>query len=221
MPHTTQNFAQDRGFSDGILIVGPEDIMVSGTGTRTRNAAGDWSINQGASLTVNFALNIGQMIQRTGYALGSKLHQEQFGGSQADPLANGGGVYGVDYTGAPDSARLPRTTPVPKGIKIKGFNLVYLITGAALTAHTCRVDKVTYANNVAVAIAASLASGANGLATATQANPYVTQVLFAAGEQIYRATDLQELILEITATTQAGGAYRLYRIELLVEFNFN
>jgi hypothetical protein len=214
MPHTRSNYNQEQGFTDGIVIVGPEDIMISANGVRTRNAAGDWSINQAASLTGNYAINIGQLLQRTG--LPDKF-LEQFGGTGPSADAQPQGIYGQNYSGNPV---VPRTLNWKKGAKLTGIKAVYQIAGAALTTHTVRVDEVVYANNAALGITAKLANAANGLATAIQANPYATAVTGFVSPG-YEVTDLQELIADFTVVTQAAGTYRLYRVELQFEFNFN
>jgi hypothetical protein len=116
---------------------------------------------------------------------------------------------------------LPRTAFIPKGFQINSINVIYLVTGAALTGHTCRLDKSAFANNVALASTNVLTSGANGLATATQANPYCTEIAMPAAFQAYQVSDLSEYWFEVSATTQAAGAYRLYGLRAKVTFNFN
>lgn len=215
MPRTASRYNQDLGFVDGVLFLSAnEAIATGGASTLTRNAAGDLSHNAGAAVSPIYSFNLGAALLRTGIA--DDL-QQQFGGS---------GVPGGAYPqGRPPftAAQLlsPRTTNLLKGIKILSFGVVYLVTGAALTGHTCRVDKTVYANNVANAISAIVASGANGLATATQANPYVTEVALSAAEQVYRVSDLSQYWIEVAPTTQGGGAYRMYGVRVKVEFNFN
>lgn len=215
MPHTASRYQQDLGFEDGMLMFTPSLVNVSGTATKTRNAAGDWSLNQAASLTVNYGVNLADaVVYRFGF--GEDL-QEQFGGSG---IAGSAGPQGrPPFTGA--TQLTPRTADKLKGIKIGSVSVIYLITGAALLAHTCRLDKTVHANNVANAITPIIASGANGLATATQANPYVTLVSLAANQFIYRVSSLSSYFFEISAQTNAGGAYRLYGIQMFCEFNFN
>lgn len=214
MPHTRSQFKQDQGFGDGILIVGPEDIMVSGTGVRTRNAVGDWSINQAASLTNLYAINIGQLMQRTGL---SDKFLEQYGGSNPSVDALPQGIYGTDYTGNPVA---PRTAFFKKGVKLVGIKVVGLVSAVNLVAATCRLDEVLYVDNAAVAVTNKLASAANGLPTAFRANPYVSQIANFVTPG-YEVTDLQELLFEMSIQTNAGGTYRLYRLELQFEFNCN
>jgi hypothetical protein len=221
MPRTRGRYMQDLGLTDGIFFFGIEDIigLAAADCVQTRNAAGDYSINVAATKTVTLALQLGKLLQRTGMALDTQLNFGSMANQASyDPDASPQGRYGTSFTGNPVT---PRTTFLQKGIKINGFKVIYLISGAALLAHTCRVDKIVHANNVANAITTPLASAANGLATATQVNPYVTTVNLAAAEQIYRIADLSQLIFEVGAQTQGGGTYRMYGIEVLAEFNYN
>lgn len=227
MPHSAGRFQQDLGFVDGVMILGPEDaIATGGASVLTRNAAGDLSHNAGAAVAPIYSFNLAKaQFFRTGYQIDL---QEQFGTAAgvAGPsvVANTGGPDG-GVTGRPPFTGNTQITPVAgnrlKGIKLLSMKCIYLVTGAALTGHTLRVDKTVYANNAALAISAILANGANGLQTAIQANPYVTAVALAAGQQIYRVSDLSQYTIEIAPTTQGGGAFRLYGIEVLCEFNFN
>jgi len=159
------------------------------------------------------------LVTRTGF--GEDL-QEQFGGTGIAASAQPQ-IYRPDVIPAMSAAQQlqPRTALKAKGIKPLALKLRYLITGAALTTHTCRVDKTVFANNAAVSVTSVIASSANGLATATQANPYVTTINFPSSAQTYMVTDNAELWFEVTVTTAAGGAYRLYGAEFLFEYNFN
>lgn len=220
MPHTESRYQQDLGFTDGRMFCGAYEVMFSGTTAITRNAAGDWSINQGASQTVFYSVNINAAIQRR---LGfSEDLQENFGGGGI-PASAQPQIYRPDVIASMSSGQQlqPRTALKLKGYKLLSFDVIYLITGAALTGHTARVDQVVHANNVANAITSVLASGANGLATATQANPYVTSIALAANQQIYRSITDSNLIVEVSPVTQVAGAYRMYGIDLAFEFNWN
>lgn len=214
MPRTQGRYDQDLGYSDGIILLGPNDaIATGGASTLTRNAAGDLSHNAGASVSpiYSFPLSKGCLF-RTGV---KDDVQEQFGGTI--------GPAGV--TGRPPFAGISQLTPLSafrlKGLKILNFKVIYLISTNPLSSHTCRMDKTVFANNVANAITPILASAANGLATAAQANPYVTTVTLAAAQQIYRISDLSEYVIEVAPTTPVGGAYRMYGVQVGVEFNFN
>src|SRR5258707_6389602 len=81
MPHTQSRYQQDLGFSDGRVFLGVGDLVPNSVanGVVTRNAAGDWSVNQAASLAVIYAGNLtNALIRRTGF--GEDI-QEQFGGT--------------------------------------------------------------------------------------------------------------------------------------------
>jgi len=220
MPHTQSRYQQDLGFTDGRVFLGIGDLVNNANGVLTRNAAGDWSFNQAASLAGIYAANLtNALVRRTGF--GEDL-QEQFGGTGI-PASAQPQVYRPDVIPAMNTGQQlqPRTALKLKGLKLLSIDVVYLITGAALTLHTIRVDQSNFVNNVALAPSVVLANAANGLATAIQANPYVTNVALGAAQQIYRNSVDSGLWVEIAATTQAAGAYRLYGFDCLCEFNYN
>jgi hypothetical protein len=220
VPKTQSRYQQDLGFTDGRVFLGPGDLVFSGTGVLTRNNPGDWSLNQAASLAVIYAANLtNALIRRTGF--GEDL-MEQFGGTGI-PASAQPQIYRPDVIPSMNTAQQlqPRTALKLKGLKLLSMDVVYLITGAALTLHTIRVDQANQVNNIALAPTVVLANAANGLATATQANPYVTNVPLTAPQQIYRNSVDSALWIEIAATTQAAGAYRLYGVDCLVEYNYN
>ncbi len=223
MPHTQSRYQQDLGFTDGLLVLSDFAIVPTGTGAPTvptRNGVGDISWNIGAAVgPINYSMNLANgRLFRSGF--GEDL-QEQFGGAGIPASAQFQGR--PDTIGAMSALQqiTPRTALKLKGIQINSINLIYLITGAALTTHTCRLDKSAFANNVALASTSVLASAANGLQTAIQANPYCTEIAMPASFQVYQISDLSEYWFEVTATTQAAGAYRLYGARAKVTFNFN
>ena len=225
MPHTQSRYQQDLGFTDAFNPLCALDFIPSGagapTGFPTRNAVADFSWNVGASvgpITFSAALFDGMDI-RTGF--GEDL-MEQFGGTGI-PASAQPQFYRPDVIGAMAAGQqlIPRTALKVKGIKPLSLKYSYLISTVALTTHQIRVDKIVRANNVANTVTPIIANGANGLATAAQANPYTTVVVFPANQQVYSVTDLTEFYVEITVTTAATGAYRLNGVEFTYEFNFN
>ena len=226
MPKAQSRYQQDLGFTDGRIFIGPGDIAVDVVAqvsavSGTRNAAADWSINHvAAANTTNYAFNLTNVIlRRSGF--GEDI-QEQFGGTGIPGSAQPQ-VYRPDVIPSMNTAQQlqPRTALKVKGIKLLSFDVIYLITTAALVAHTCRVDQTVYVNNVAKAITAVLATGANGLQTATQANPYVTNVALGAAQQIYRVGLDTQVWVEIASQTAATSVYQLYGVDCLVEYNYN
>jgi len=223
MPHTQSRYQQDLGFTDARIFLGPGDIVVNTpvNAPLTRNAAGDWSFNQiTTGITTIYGVNItNAIIRRTGF--GEDL-QEQFGGTGI-PASAQPQVYRPDVIPAMSAAQQlqPRTALKLKGLKLLSFDVVYTIGTLALTSQSIRVDQTTFVNNAAKTITAVLAAGANGLATATQANPYVTNVALAAGQQVYRNLVDQQLWIDLTVVSPNTSVYTLYGFDCLVEFNYN
>lgn len=65
-----------------------------------------------------------------------------------------------------------------RGLQITSMDVVYQIATAAVTSHTITCDQNVWANNVAVAQTTIGGSITGSLATATQTNPYVTNLAF-------------------------------------------
>jgi len=223
MPHTQSRYQQDLGFTDGRVRVQPPDVVFTGaTLAVTRQAAGQWGIVLGtpAAQANTFAVNVtNYMLRRTGF--GEDL-QEQFGGTGI-PASAQPQFYRPDIIPAMSAIQqiTPRTALKAKGFKLLSFDAIYQLGVAGATSNTCRVDQTLFVNNVAPAITSVLASGANGLATATQAQPYVTNVPLAAGQQIYRTFTDGDLWIEMVITGAATTTVTFYGFELYFEYNFN
>ena len=223
MSNTQARWEQDTPFLDGVFPVTIDDINVyAAASTKTRNAKGDYSLNQAASNATVYATSFAGLIFRTGQ---SPFLQEQFGTAAgvAGPtsIANTSspdGTIGVPpFTGA--SQLVPFVGQIPKGIKILDITLKYQVTTNPLSLHTIGLSKTVFANNVAPAVTDILANAANGLATAAQAQPYVTKVSLVS--PVFQVSDLADIWLEIDATTPVGGTYRLYGASVHVAFNYN
>lgn len=86
-----ERFAADLGNPDGQIFLSPLDfVATSGTLTATRNAAGDFSLNIGASQTCVLVAPLSSIIFRYGL---QDWCQEQFGSTQA------GGAQGKEVSG--------------------------------------------------------------------------------------------------------------------------
>ncbi|MCH7761299.1 hypothetical protein IIA15_07890 [candidate division TA06 bacterium] len=109
-----------------------------------------------------------------------------------------------------------------RGFEVVSMDLIYGIATEALDAHSFDIHEVTYADNVANAVDSTLGGTLLGsLATAIQANPYVTNVGPAVASPIVvgRNTALRNLILEVSwdaAATTVLDYYGLY-----VRYNYN
>jgi hypothetical protein len=223
--NTQGRFEMDTPFVDGMFPVTIDDINnYGGVGVpiKQRNAKGDYSFNQPINTTAVYATSFAGLIFRTGQA---PFLQEQFGTAAgvAGPTAvantsSPDGTSGVPpFTGA--SQLVVQTGNIPKGIKILDITLKYVITGAALGLHTVGLSKSVFANNAAIVVTDILANAANGLATAVQAQPYVTKISIVS--PVFQVSDLADIWLEIDATTGGVATYKLYGASVHVSFNYN
>jgi hypothetical protein len=229
MPHTQSRYQADLGFTDGRIWAGAGDVVFTGaTLAVTRVAAGEWGIVLGtpAAQANTFALNVTQsLIRKTGF---SEDLQELFGAANpnspaATAIPGSAQVrnYRPDQIGSMNTGQQiqPRTALKTKGLKLVGFDAVYAITTLALTSNTCRVDQTVFVNNVAPAITSLLASGANGLATATQAQPYVTTVNLTTSS--YIITPDSNIWIEMVMTGAATSNLTFFGFDLFFEYNYN
>lgn len=132
----------------------------------------------------------------------------------------------ADVTGIPPYAGISQLTPVtsprPKGITIKEIYPVYSVAGAALTTNTIGVTKtVINPSNVAPTITNILASAANGLSTATNAQPYITPIQVPIANAIYLNSKYTELYMEWAVSTAGGGTAVLNGVFVDITYNYN
>jgi hypothetical protein len=100
-----------------------------------------------------------------------------------------------------------------RGFELTSFDVVYSITTLALVAHTVTLADVVYANNVAVAAVNRAITGV--LATATQANPYLTNVTVdvPAFSNPAAGTSVKQ-VLELTVNAGLTSVYEFRGINL-------
>lgn len=229
MSHTRGTYFQDTALTDGKIFISPTEFTNTGAGTAplTVNAKGDVSLNAGASQTLVFSAFVSKLIERLGMNF---ISGEQFGtaagvagiSSVANTSDADGGPAGIPSGNSTASQLTPRTSFIPKGIQINDVTMLYSITGAALTTHTFGLSKTVFpvpGTPAALVITDIIAPGANGLATATNANPQSTKIPVVA--PVMNVTDESGLIIAYDVTTQVAGAFRLYGAVLHVSFNFN
>lgn len=107
--------------------------------------------------------------------------------------------------------KLPFQLTANKGARIDSIEIAYQVTVAALTTHSfTNLATRTFTNNVANAVAQYGGAPTVTLATATQANPYLTTVTFAA--PVFMNTDNTEVNVEWQAVMQNTGVYRVYGV---------
>jgi hypothetical protein len=224
--HTEGRYMQDLGFPDGEIFAGVGDIVWSAVANANvvRNAVADWSINQAASLTVIYAVNLtGLMIRRSGFF---EDIQEQFGSQSGTGIAGSAQtqLYRPDVIPAMNTGQQlqPRTAFKTKGFKLVEFDVIYSVGTLALTSISVRVDQAVFAPNTAIAKTAVLAPGANGLSTAVPSTgPYDTTIVMPAAQQIYRIASDSQLWIELTVVTPSTSTFQLYGFDCDIEFNYN
>lgn len=97
-----------------------------------------------------------------------------------------------------------------KGFRLDSFDYIYSIATLAMDAHSATLDRIAYANNVAVSVTSIPITAT--LATATQANPYVTNCTVTT--PAFDVTADSKYVLEITANNAATTDYDFYGVML-------
>lgn len=97
-----------------------------------------------------------------------------------------------------------------KGFRLDSFDLIYAIAANALDAHSATLDRIAYVNNVAVSVTSIPITAT--LATATQANPYVTNCTVTT--PAFDVTADSKYILEVTVNNAAASEYDYYGVML-------
>ena len=97
-----------------------------------------------------------------------------------------------------------------QGFRLDSFDVIYSIATLAMDAHTVTLDRIAYANNVAVSVTSVPLTGS--LSTATQANPYLSNI--AVTTPAFDITADSKYVIEVTANNAATTAYDFYGIML-------
>ncbi len=119
--------------------------------------------------------------------------------SQADETA----IIGIDITPIIRVA-------ASKGFRLDSFDMIYSIATLALDAHSVTLSRVAYANNVAVSVTSVAVTGT--LATATQANPYATNV--TVDTPAFDITADSKYVIEESVNAGATSDYTFYGVML-------
>lgn len=221
MSQTNGRWEATQPFTDAFIFVSAMDaVATSGTMAYTRNAAGDFSLNAGASQTCVITVSLESLMNRLGTSFLDSDALEQFGGANSPfnsqlrpPITN---ATNPIAGGAPTTGVMTN-----RGVKIIDMVVHYFISGAALTLHTVGLTKTVFpvsGTPAALVVSNIIANAANGLATATNANPQSTKV--AVASPAFNMSDLSIVQVELDATTQVGGAYRFYGVTFHVNYNW-
>jgi len=174
------------------------------------------TIPDSGSATANFLLDTGAA---------NILSMQEFVGLNSVLLYSAGtwtitriaqGNYVARHTAADDTTIIGiDITPMiriasDKGFRLDSFDVIYSIATLALDAHTLTLDRIAYANNVAVSSTAIALTGS--LATATNANPYATNIAITTPG--FDITADSKYVLELTVDNSATSDYDFYGIML-------
>lgn len=207
----------------GLVFFGPTDIGIGpafaqvGTGagqlSLTRNALGDWSLNNGAGATTFNVIADLSIIKRPyftfpafpgqGTVLTSSEFQELFGtaaGGPGNPFS--GGATGSQF----------ETPATPWGISIVDVFAVYSVQTANLVAATIGLNRATYTENTAFTNNAVLAATGIALTQTTSATTPHVQKVSLAQPLVYEANDSSDLAIEATFQVAGTTALRVYGI---------
>lgn len=107
-----------------------------------------------------------------------------------------------------------------RGVQIVAFDVVYAIGTSPLNSHAAALNHTLYANNVAPAVATAVTLTGT-LATATQAQPYVTTLTTPVAAQPVVGLNVADeaLWFELQVNAAVGTVYDLYGV--YVKFNYN
>lgn len=208
-------------FYDAASVVVPQanNGVAAGNYALVRNAIGDWSWNNAAGVsTVVFQPDDSNMARPyfsfpaypgQGTVPLSNEFQELFGtaaGGPGNPMSGvapnsqavGGGVFG--------------TPNIPWGIAVIDLVAVYSVQTAALTAATLSLNRNIFSENVATTNTAVVAPQTIALTTTTSATTPHVQKFTLPQPLVYETADLSTLICELSITTAATSAVRVYGI---------
>lgn len=177
----------------GLFIPANVGSFYTGTWTDTRVAAGDYCMRKTA------AAQSGQAAFYVGAYVLQKIG--------ADPHV------GTTQPGGGRSQDI-------RGYQISAIDVIYQVTGAALVTHTYDLHTTTYANNAAASVDSTVGGTLTGaLATATQTNPYVTQISLGTAYVVGANTALRDVVLEIAWDAAASSVLSYYGIYLRLNYN--
>jgi len=228
MSITEGRFEGNISFPDLQFFLGFDDFIdTSSHAVNATQGAGLVSQTLAASLAATLFSNVEPWLRTGVYA--SSYDQEQFGtaagvagpttvANTSGPLALPPGIPPILAANLPTLGNAQRG-PIPKGMQIDSVDVIYTVTGAALTGATIGLTKTVFANNTAPVVTNLIALGANGLPTAVQAQPYVTNVAVGTPAMITSAD--AEVVLNVNLTTQAGGSAVFYGVVFHCHYNFN
>ena len=228
MPRFQKPVFSDVGISDGKIWMSSVTDCFATTGSIT----GAYSTTLGSSNSISGTTATVMQFPLASLLFKSGMQddlQEQFGGGPiGGPLVGAQGLASPTATfttpasvsGPPPFTGITQFTSVtaarPKGLQINSIDFIYTITSSPASVNTASVLDFAYTNNGVPVVTTLLASAANGLQTAAQTNPYVTNVKMTTVKYL-TAADHQTVV---TWSLTPGAGASVYGIVLNVTYNF-
>jgi hypothetical protein len=212
----------------GILPPTANQGVAAGNYALTRNAIGDWSWNNAAGVATVVFMPDASNLSRPYFTFPaypgqgtvplSNEFQELFGTAAGGPgnpmsgIASGSLVVGGGVFGTPN---------IPWGLAVVDIFAIYSVQTAALTAATLSLNRNIFAENTVTVNTAVVAPQTIALTTTTSATTPHVQKFTLPQPLVYETADFSDLILELSITTAATSAVRLYGLGMHVAVEYS
>jgi hypothetical protein len=227
MSRTSGTFYSDTPHTGGFVFYDALNLNLpsaqQGSGASqlawTRNAAGDWSLNNATVGVATFNVGMGFADEKRiiEAAFKGMPFQEQFGTAAGTPGYPAPAAGFPPFTGA--SELTPPLTAPPKGVQITDVVAIYNVGVANLTAASLSLNRTAFTNN-GVRVVTNIPVAATALPLVFQAGDY-TVVRAVTSTPVFETTDLSTVTLELSVTTAATTTLRVYGLGVHVNFNWD
>lgn len=206
-----------RTFS-GILFYDASQINFTGTGTYTRNALGDLSVNQAASLTVQYQMGCADVKR----PFLSFAYPPAFGTVPTSNELNEAFGTAAGGPGNPIGPGFQQTAAIPWGLSVIDIFAVYSVQGGSLSAgSTLGLSRNNYVENTALVPTALIAATAVTLTATAAANaPHLFSVA-ATTPLVFETTNFSDLLVELILITGVGVSTRVYGLGMHVAVEYS
>lgn len=223
MPGTRARFDALMPHTDATeYVLSP--LVVSGTTSVARVAAGDYAISLGNSATVKLAYKFPGIIRLGEPHLESIPPFEQY-----NTPVGANNTFAPPYTvpgpnPAPTLSTYNPVNPVTvyKGVSLQSIDFIYLVGTDALSTNTVGVFAKQDLNAASPVVTTLLAQAANGLPTAAAATRYVQNVAIVQNSQSgFIVTPDTVITVEWDLATDSGGTADIFGVCFNYNFNFD
>jgi|SRR5579875_135655 hypothetical protein len=223
MAFTRGRFESFLPHTDGTeYMINP--MVVAGTVTYTKVAAGDYCAALSASDTATLVFKLPGILRPGEPHLEENVPYEEYNQQLGPPYT----ISGPNPFPTSSSYNPVNPVPVLKGINLQSVDLIYLVSGAALSSNSVGIYAKQDANNSAPSITTLVTAGANGLQTAVQTNRYLTRVSIPGqsggvtpSTSGFIVTPDTVVTVEWDLATAAGGTAQVFGVCFNYQFNYD